>query len=448
MRTLSDIIGKAREVPAPGASGGWPPGYSPKAKLLVPGESKLVLPGSLAGLTPIGDFGASILDLNSDDSAGARGVLLTDPGTIIPLRRPTAEELQHYPLEDSSRRVNARDIGLGICLRRVGGNMLYGAARLLVAENGLGFGSTLVLRCEESWTEDRHEFVTHLSDLCRDSAPHYEPKPDAKSKPWQVVTALLGGARSGDSLPNGWQREFRFAAGLYGISLDLRPNPESARAAVINDLQSKPPAALLVWANFVASPDSFIQPFLSARPSGYASLLGSQQQGSSYEDHLAELLMHLAEVSGLSSDRQSSPELKTWKEVKAEILLLEGKHFTLSDRARSMLDGNPYPKAERMYNQVRKLSLVAKTYHEQDGNLGAGFAEFSIVNHGIEVALTDKGLNPPEVRIDNVRQSFHAIPHVKVDDAKSPDQCGRIYFAIDQEQRRLVVDHIGLHDYG
>ncbi|MFI6160759.1 hypothetical protein ACVMYR_29180 [Micromonospora sp. PTRAS2] len=306
----------------------------------------------------------------------------------------------------------------------------------------------MVLHCEENWTEDQNEFVTHLFDLCRKSAPHYEPKPEAKSTPWQVVTALLGGARSGDSLPNSWQREFRFAAGLYGISLDLRPNPDSARAAVVNDIQSKPPTALLVWANFVTSPASFIQPFLSARPSGYAALLGSQQQEFSYEDHTAELLMHLVEISGLASNRQSPLKLNTWQEVKAEILLLEGKHFVLSDRARSMLDGNPYPKPERMYDQVRRLSLVAKTYHEQDGNLGVSIAEFSITNHGIEVALTDKGLNPPEVRIERILQPFHAIPHVKVDDAKSPDQCGRIYFAIDQQQRRLVVDHIGLHDYG
>ncbi|WP_446212416.1 hypothetical protein [Micromonospora sp. IBSANI012] len=448
MKTLSDVISGVRDIPVQRAAEGWPPGYRPKAKIQVPGESKLVLPGDPAGISAVGDFGESIFGRGAEESASARGLLIADPVMVIPLRKPSQETLEPFSLEGSSRRVNPREVGLAACLRTSGSTLVYGVSRLLVAENALGFGSTLILRFVQSWTEDVHEFAVDVLGLCSDSAPHYEPKPDPKSKPWKTVTALLGGAKSGKLLPEGWQRDFKFAAGLYSINLDLRPNPESARAIVVNDLQSNPPDALLVWANFVASPDSFIQPFLSARPGGYASMLGSAAHQYSHDEHSAELLMHLGEIARSPQPEDALPNLANWKEAKVAILALEGKHFVLSDRARAMLENNPYPRPARMYEHIRKLSLVAKEYHNRDGNLGISLAGFSMAEHGIEIALTDKGLSPPAIEIERVTQTLSAIPHVKVDDAKSPDQCGRIYFAIDQELRRLVVDHIGLHDYG
>jgi hypothetical protein len=294
-----------------------------------------------------------------------------------------------------------------------------------------------------------HEFSLNILELLRDSASHYQPQPDARSKPWRVVTALLGGAKSDDMLPSGWQRDFQFAGGLHGISMDLRPNPESKRAAVINDLQSRPPDALLVWVNFITHPDSFINPYLAARPDAYASLLGSNEMPFSYDDQTVELLMHLAEIRRRSqASKPREIEVTSWSEAKDRILALEGDHFALSDRARQMLDNNPYPRVARMLEHVQKLSRVAQEYHDRDGSIGRGLAAYSITQHGIEIALTDKGLSAPVVEIAGIAQSFTAEPHVKVDDAKTSDQCGRIYFGIDQERRRLVVDHIGLHNYG
>ena len=37
------------------------------------------------------------------------------------------------------------------------------------------------------------------------------------------------------------------------------------------------------------------------------------------------------------------------------------------------------------------------------------------------------------------------LPHIKVRDAASPNEVGRIYFAFDPARKRLIVNHVGLH---
>jgi len=43
------------------------------------------------------------------------------------------------------------------------------------------------------------------------------------------------------------------------------------------------------------------------------------------------------------------------------------------------------------------------------------------------------------------RSDSDARSIASVDDHKSPDECGRIYFAIVSEEKRFIVAHIGLH---
>lgn len=42
-------------------------------------------------------------------------------------------------------------------------------------------------------------------------------------------------------------------------------------------------------------------------------------------------------------------------------------------------------------------------------------------------------------------RSYDRTPHVKVNDGVPSDQCGRIYFAVDNANERYIVDHVGLH---
>ncbi|MCZ4605444.1 hypothetical protein O3S80_17145 [Streptomyces sp. Lzd4kr] len=40
---------------------------------------------------------------------------------------------------------------------------------------------------------------------------------------------------------------------------------------------------------------------------------------------------------------------------------------------------------------------------------------------------------------------WDGLPHIKVRDAVSPNEVGRIYFALDSEEKRFIVNHVGLH---
>ena len=110
-----------------------------------------------------------------------------------------------------------------------------------------------------------------------------------------------------------------------------------------------------------------------------------------------------------------------------------------------MLDNNPYPKPGRMLSFMKSLEQLALGYHQAGGSLGQRIANAAIEDYGIEVALFDAKLADRQIPFEG--ESLNPQPHVKVDDYKTPDSAGRIYFAISHATKRFVVDHIGLHDY-
>ncbi|BCJ45027.1 hypothetical protein GCM10010168_83990 [Actinoplanes ianthinogenes] len=196
------------------------------------------------------------------------------------------------------------------------------------------------------------------------------------------------------------------------------------------------------------APEIYLLPFKAARPDAYAELLGTNTAGMmNFDDHLAELQMHLREVAPLAVPRDQ-PELvgvQSWEDAAKEIRDLVGPHFFLTERAHKMLNNNPYPMPQRMLSFAAKLAKIAEDFRQSSGNLGGRLSDYAMEQYGIEIALFDSSLNSPSISLDGI--TLDTTPHVKVDDAKSPDKCGRIYFAIDKINLRIVVDHIGLHNY-
>ena len=45
-------------------------------------------------------------------------------------------------------------------------------------------------------------------------------------------------------------------------------------------------------------------------------------------------------------------------------------------------------------------------------------------------------------------EKYSRVPHLKLDDHTTPNQVGRVYFALDNENHRFIVDHVGLKLYG
>jgi hypothetical protein len=137
----------------------------------------------------------------------------------------------------------------------------------------------------------------------------------------------------------------------------------------------------------------------------------------------------------------------SWEDVAELADLLPTEGFQLTERALRQLHDNAYPDPGRMWWFVTQLRAAGTRYHELDGSIGRELKDWCLENFGIELSLHDGRLEAAKQdRFTHDGVTLSREPHVKVDDYKDPSRCGRIYFAVDSERRRFVVDHIGLHD--
>jgi hypothetical protein len=103
-----------------------------------------------------------------------------------------------------------------------------------------------------------------------------------------------------------------------------------------------------------------------------------------------------------------------------------------------------YPEDERMLNSLRRLETAAQRWRESKGSIGSRLKEWLGDEFGVRYANSDhelerRGLDTFEFE----GRAWSRVPHIKVDDAKHPGQVGRIYFAIDSDNLRWIVDHVG-----
>ena len=149
----------------------------------------------------------------------------------------------------------------------------------------------------------------------------------------------------------------------------------------------------------------------------------------------------------VSVEVEPKDQIETWEDVKDSVeILSEGESFVLTPNAEDMLDSNPYPHPARMFDHIERLALLADAYHDGGASVGGPIDEVAHTQYGIEIALHDPGLKKggwTDFEFDG--KPYSREPHVKVDDYKNPAECGRIYFALDREGPRFIIDHIGLH---
>jgi len=247
--------------------------------------------------------------------------------------------------------------------------------------------------------------------------------------------------------PPSWVRHLQIAAGLLRVKLTIVLDADSRSKAICQNLRVNPPEGLLIWSDQLRHANEFESGYRLARPNGLVDSFSPSDPADS-SSVVSDLVVHLR----LFTDVINAPKVgkfdQDWESVAPAILALVGPHFVLSDRALSQLRANPYPRPARMLQHLTSLEIVAREYGQKSGELGNRLADHAMSTTGIEIALTDKALTYPVVYLAGIATDLVASPHVKVDDAKSTDQCGRIYFATDLANSRFVVDHIGLHDYG
>jgi hypothetical protein len=105
-----------------------------------------------------------------------------------------------------------------------------------------------------------------------------------------------------------------------------------------------------------------------------------------------------------------------------------------------------YRDPAKLYRAIRDVAEASARFG--DGSLGMSLSQwfaqrgygYEARNHAARAARTRA-----EYRIRYRDQDEYMEPHLKVDEATSPDQCLRIYWYVDEDERIFVVGHIGRH---
>lgn len=108
-----------------------------------------------------------------------------------------------------------------------------------------------------------------------------------------------------------------------------------------------------------------------------------------------------------------------------------------------------YPEPARMLDAIRRLERAATEWRDRNAEIGSRLGDWLQGSTGLRFAGSDQGLERASLETFAFEgRKWSRIPHIKVDDGKHSNQVGRIYFALDSENRRWIVDHIGQKLYG
>ncbi|MFE3289408.1 hypothetical protein [Rhodococcus sp. NPDC059234] len=148
------------------------------------------------------------------------------------------------------------------------------------------------------------------------------------------------------------------------------------------------------------------------------------------------------------------PPLITGDAFSAENLFLHlqdagSGHILFTDRAATTWKKSKYPFPDEMAECLTKLTRVAATLYDDQDRTYPHLDTWMRDEFDLKVALQDdrieKNAKLRDFEYDG--RTHNRTPHVKVRDHTAPSQVGRIHFALDSGNRRIIVDHVGLKLY-
>jgi hypothetical protein len=158
---------------------------------------------------------------------------------------------------------------------------------------------------------------------------------------------------------------------------------------------------------------------------------------------------NLQSIQNATATEESSPaELSsaptTWDEFADLLPSRAHPGIVFTDRCVAGVRGCEYRDVTRMWEFVESLSAAAEDFYLLEGQIGKRLGEWLHTEYGLEYAHHDDSLRrKSKAEFEFEGRTLDRSEHIKVDDNKKPNECGRIYFA--QDQARFIVDHIGLH---
>lgn len=109
-----------------------------------------------------------------------------------------------------------------------------------------------------------------------------------------------------------------------------------------------------------------------------------------------------------------------------------------------------YPRPEEMTQQLVALARAACRLYEAASTSMPRLDTWFKTEFGLNVSTNDDTIEKDKrlryFWFEDVQRD--QVPHVKVDDHVKPNEVGRIHFALDPEEGRFIVNHVGLKLYG
>ncbi|WP_141709105.1 hypothetical protein [Streptomyces sp. BpilaLS-43] len=122
------------------------------------------------------------------------------------------------------------------------------------------------------------------------------------------------------------------------------------------------------------------------------------------------------------------------------------EHIVFTARAARAWKDSRYPYPQEMTDRLTALAQAAMDLYSNSGKMPR-LAQWFYDNHGLKFAPNDEKLSKDKDKryFTFNGKRWDGLPHIKVRDAVSPNEVGRIYFALDSEEKRFIVNHVGLH---
>lgn len=242
----------------------------------------------------------------------------------------------------------------------------------------------------------------------------------------------LGGDREDDTLPVDGAQQIAAVVAVRGYAAEIVQRPLRSWRTVKERLDNSPPAVALVWTPF-------------ATPAPYEEIAQGRFDVFRLDEVDFDQALMLARLllDDLPDGATAAEPPHDWEHFEARLTDLERKSFAITENARQTVRSTGYPHPSRMWEHLEALANAAAAFAEVSAEVGGRLADWIHSEFGIEVAMHDDNLQGGQKTFYHEGTAYSREPHVKVDDAKAWIEVGRIYFAVDPEGSRFIVDHIG-----
>lgn len=108
-----------------------------------------------------------------------------------------------------------------------------------------------------------------------------------------------------------------------------------------------------------------------------------------------------------------------------------------------------YPHVQVMQDALVTLTRAALEYRRLRCDVGMQPDDWFKLEWDLHLASTDKYMSQNKMdKFSYDGTTYSRLPHLKLGDHTSPNAVGRVYFAMDADGERFIVDHVGLKLYG